>query len=755
MAGLQLRRETGRRLAEVTDTLTRVGGVDVSDVKVRADRTTALTAASIGAKAYSSGSQIGMAPGRVDLGTSDGQRVLRHEIAHVVQSRGGTGRPVATGDPEHQADAASTDLACGAVPSLAADPRTVVRPFHGDIRAMSITPQLAQTLDDADLTDQLAILDAHITTLTPSSTEFQAVRDNQEILQHEQVTRLVQGRGLSSSTDTSSSRLVRFKRGVLLAAQYRLRQNVENLAQWRVVADRQLPLEALQTQVLAQSALDLQATAARTGASNSFAQWSGETNPYRRNVHEHQIRGEWRACTGCHEAVRSDERGRSQPHVGPMWNAPADTLSTRAGLPTRANGGWDSWVGVSGANAQRLSAAVAMIQPVLAPLGDRGYRIIPDDVFSLGSGRSALQLRADILAKIDQRRGEYATLDSLIGKGDISYLQLGQILQEQLALTDPEVRAAVQAELDEEHTWAIVKVGATLILMLLSFVFPPLALALAVMQFSSGLEQYSTGRAYGLGAGAGVFMRQQEDSASAMRFGGVVSMVMASAVFATAVPGAVDLAATRAITSSDLAIASRLAQRALAGAIPEAELLALQQPGLVGRLGQRWADLRQFQILYRGQGAATSEIVSPAARAGGQGASRSLYDAMKAQGMTDLEIAGLTAKWNNQPVPPFNAPHGMAGQPLGGVGIPTTRLPNIAADFAQPTGVIYVMRLPKGMAVPASGGGWGQMSALEQEWVVFHQIPNGMVVRTLPASAAAPLRFDYSPTLGSTLGTPP
>ena len=426
--------------------------------------------------------------------------------------------------------------------------------------------------------------------------------------------------------------------------------------------------------------------------------------------------------------------------------------STRAGLPTGVRG---NWVTATDDNVRRLAAAVAVIHPVLAPLGDQGYRIIPDDVFTLGGGRTPEQLRADILAKIDQRRREYATLDYLIGSGDINYLQLGQILTEQLALTDAEVRQAVQDEMATEHTWSIIKIGATVILALLSLVFPPLTLALAAVQFASGMDQFKTGQAYSLGTGGGVFTREQEDSGAALQLAGVLNMAMATVAFASAAPGAVDFAATRAITGSDLAIASRLAQRAQLGPIPEAELAALQQPGLVGRMAQRWANFRDFQVLYRGQGAATSEIVSPVARQSGQAASRSQYNAMKAQGMTDLEIAGLTARWNNQPVPAFNAPPGMAGQPLGGVGIPTTRLPNIAADFAQPSGVIYVLRLPKGMAVPAAGGGWGQMSALEQEWVVFHQIPNGMVVRTLPLTAASPLRFDFSPTLGPTLTTPP
>ena len=68
-------------------------------------------------------------------------------------------------------------------------------------------------------------------------------------------------------------------------------------------------------------------------------------------------------------------------------------------------------------------------------------------------------------------------------------------------------------------------------------------------------------------------------------------MTLAAATVVAGTPGLLDMAATRAITTSDLAIAQRLAQRALAGPVPETELLALQQPGLVGRTALRWADM--------------------------------------------------------------------------------------------------------------------------------------------------------------------
>ncbi|MCW6005718.1 hypothetical protein K1W54_14190, partial [Micromonospora sp. CPCC 205371] len=623
----------------------------------------------------------------------------------------------------------------------------------GDIRTMSISAQYANRLTDEQLAANLRVLERHIPTLPPAGAEYETARENQRILQNEQVRRLVEGPGVSTSDDTVPARHARFKQAVLLSAQHRMLENQQNLDQWRGLIETQFSAPALQTHVLAQSAEDLRATAQQTGGMRAYEDWAGERNPYRRNVQEHQARGEWRACTGCHEMVRADELARHEPHMGPAWTSPADRLSPAAGLPP---GSGDPF-GLAGTASARLQAAVDAIRPVVAPLGDQGYRIIPDDVFSLRSGMTAEQLRTVILAKIAERRSAYEELKTKIAEGDISYLQLVPILQELLPKADPEVRQAVADEQAAEHTWSIVKIGGTIILALLSLLFPPLALAVAALQFHSGYESFQQGRNYMLGTGANnVFTREQQDAGGAMVASGVLNMGMAVATVAAVAPGALDMAATRAITASDMAIAQRIAQRALAGPVPEAELLQLQQAGLVGRMGQGWANTRGFQVLYRGQGAPTAELLSPAARAGGVEASQNLYNTMKAQGLTDVEIAGYTARWNAEPVPAFDAPAGLGGQPLGSVGIPTTRLPNVAADFAQgPTGVIYVLRVPKNLPVSAAEVGWGAQSAIEQEWVVFHQLPNGTVVRVMEGNVVPPLRYDAPPGVGPSLTVPP
>lgn len=58
---------------------------DLSAVRVHDDGEAAETAAAIGARAYTAGTDIGFAPGEYAPGSSEGRRLLAHELVHVAQ----------------------------------------------------------------------------------------------------------------------------------------------------------------------------------------------------------------------------------------------------------------------------------------------------------------------------------------------------------------------------------------------------------------------------------------------------------------------------------------------------------------------------------------------------------------------------------------------------------------------------------------------------------------------------------------------
>jgi hypothetical protein len=82
-------------------------------------------------------------------------------------------------------------------------------------------------------------------------------------------------------------------------------------------------------------------------------------------------------------------------------------------------------------------------------------------------------------------------------------------------------------------------------------------------------------------------------------------------------------------------------------------------------------------------------------------------------------------------------PKAMVGEPVGGVGIPMSGTPGIAAHFSE-SGVVYLIRLPKEAAVKVPP--WGL--ALENEYAVFHKLPEGAIVDIFPASRIPALKLD-------------
>ena len=221
------------------------------------------------------------------------------------------------------------------------------------------------------------------------------------------------------------------------------------------------------------------------------------------------------------------------------------------------------------------------------------------------------------------------------------------------------------------------------------------------------------------------------------------------AVIGVVVPGGIRLIGSRTTTSldwlathgmrrSDLLITQRLVERAGRGPVAEAEALAIMNsPTITGRMAQSWLNRRGMIILYRGQAQHTERVLSPLARGQGVPSSEALVARMRALGITDDEIALYTASWHTQPVRPYATLPELAYQPLGAVGIPTTRIPGIASGFGD-EGVVYVIRLPQDAAIRVPQ--WGL--SLENEWVVLNQLPEGSVVNVLRPSSIPGLTLD-------------
>ena len=702
-------------------------GYDFRGIRIHTDEDAARSAEAINARAFASGQDIIFSPGYYDPRTLSGQRLLAHELTHVIYH-----------------DNAGV----------------ILRQINTDATHMSLSPASAVVLSDEELSQQIFAVRQSIQ-YGIDGPEMDALRTNLQILQSEQARRFIMRPGLQVQTSSAQSieqRLSNFKQRVLSEGIIRLRQNQKNLAQWRDLVENVFSDPELVRQTYAQLSSDLYRTATETGGIPAYHRWAGTRNPYLREVLQGQVEGRYRACTGCHLEVQAGVRGQSEPHIGLAWQAPVERLqemakpsygmlstSTNVNAPTLSptSQGQSSLALdiMSGRSTQMVLEAIQRIRPVFEPLGPYGYDVLPQEVLNVFGNASPQELRAVILEKIDGRISDYGKLQNAIADGDVEYLDLVPILHDLLSTAEPDIRRAVQDEIDWRETKAWLTFGVVLIATLLSFVFPPLGLALAAYQIYSGHTQFQMGRNYMRGRGANdVFTREQQMSGDEMMAMGIFNMGMGAAAFLGSALPVADWSATQLAIRGDLQLAKTLAARA--GTISEAELMQLARSGLVRRISHGYLDWRGYRILYRGQGAPSSELLSPLAQQGGLEASQEMYNTLRSLGLSDADIAGYTAKFNFEPVPHgFTQPPMQPNQPLGGVGIPTTRLPNVAATFAKgESGIIYILRVPKNIPVEVGPYGWGQQSVVEFEHVIFHQIASGDIVRVISPTNIPPLR---------------
>jgi hypothetical protein len=143
-----------RRSSELLDDeLARRFGVDLSGVEVRTDSEVAVRE---GAAAVAQGARIDLAPGVDRLPGEETRGLLAHELAHIVQQRGGSGGPALRSgrDLEAQADRAAGAVVRGRpVAALSPSPvgaqrRVSVRDVgRGEFSGMPRVPELLARLD--------------------------------------------------------------------------------------------------------------------------------------------------------------------------------------------------------------------------------------------------------------------------------------------------------------------------------------------------------------------------------------------------------------------------------------------------------------------------------------------------------------------------------------------------------------------------------------------------------------------------------
>jgi hypothetical protein len=99
----------------VADRLTPSLG-DLSDVRVHTDDTADRLNRSVSARAFATGTDVYFAKGEYSPGSADGDKLIAHELAHVVQQRGAAqGGPLTVSQPgdamETEADSVADQIA--------------------------------------------------------------------------------------------------------------------------------------------------------------------------------------------------------------------------------------------------------------------------------------------------------------------------------------------------------------------------------------------------------------------------------------------------------------------------------------------------------------------------------------------------------------------------------------------------------------------------------------------------------------------
>jgi hypothetical protein len=165
---------------------------DFGDVRVHTDPLAAQSAEAIGALAYTVGDDVVFASGQYHPQSADGRKLLSHELTHVAQQRNG-------------------------------GPNLIRRQLAPEL-SISMTPEYAAALSDADLAAQISTLQNHLSTLAENDPERSAVETNLQVLRAEQAKR-----GTPAAADSGAIDEVPRPAGLPMDGAYALYPAPENL----------------------------------------------------------------------------------------------------------------------------------------------------------------------------------------------------------------------------------------------------------------------------------------------------------------------------------------------------------------------------------------------------------------------------------------------------------------------------------------------------------------------------------------------
>ena len=364
-----------------------------------------------------------------------------------------------------------------------------------------------------------------------------------------------------------------FINGIYAAARRIVTANIQAVEAWRNYIFNQLTPNQMGGQVYGTAFQELEGQAAANNAQWMLPYYAAEPNPIRQQLYEHQMNGQWRACTGCHvsnQAWALDGRMRAEGNRG---ITPAELLSMHAGIPFssgraldagvfRDPGSWNAAFAPPQAppqgNAhqppagaplpahappatfdaqqsgeQSLAAArqaLLAIQPHIQPLGDAGYKIIPSNVISRFGSAPIQELRSALEAAFSRRLSGYAQLSGRIASQSIDYLEFDTLVTMLKPMAAADVQTLIDDDKREQERREIVEFVGLLLLDLISIVLPPVALVAGALHMVHGANQMIVGNDRNNATGLnGMMSPERQASGQMMMMGGALE-VMGGAV---------------------------------------------------------------------------------------------------------------------------------------------------------------------------------------------------------------------------------